>query len=434
VDVIRKQRAAEVSQRWFENIRRYAGFEPEQFVAGLLTRSRKVTHQNLKLRDEKFVLDVDRWFADRNGRAGVDPPPPPMFTPLRLRSMEIPNRVVVSPMCMYSADDGQPSDWHLVHLGSRAIGGAGLVITEMTDVSREGRISPGCAGMYKDEHVAAWKRIVEFVHRWSNAKIGMQLAHAGRKGSTKLSWEGSDAPLVSGNWPLISASAIAWAPGNQIPKEMDRADMEKVRDDFVLAAARAEAAGFDMLELHFAHGYLLACFLSPLTNRRRDLYGGSLDNRMRFPLEIFDAVRRNWPAEKPISVRLSASDWIEGGFDVDQAAEVSRRLKERGCDIIDVSSAWTTPESIPAFGSLYQVPFSDKIRNEAGIPTMTVGNVQSWDQVNTILVSGHADLCVLARPHLFDPYFTLHAAAQQKFYDVRWPDQYLPAKPKAPEK
>ena len=434
VDVIKKQRAAEVSQRWFENIGRYAGFEPEQFVAGLLTRSRKVTHENLRLRDETYVLDVDRWFADRNGRKGVDPPPPPMFTPFKLRSMTLLNRVVVSPMCMYSAEDGMPNDWHLVHLGGRAVGGAGLVIAEMTDVSRDGRISPGCTGMYRDEHVAAWRRIVEFVHRHSRAKIALQLAHAGRKGSTRVMWEGSDEPLPSGNWPLLAPSAIAWAPANQIPKEMDRADMEKVRDDFVLAAARAEAAGFDMLELHFAHGYLLACFLSPLTNRRRDLYGGSLDNRMRFPLEIFDAVRRNWPAEKPISVRLSASDWIEGGFDVDQAAEVSRRLKERGCDIIDVSSAWTTPESIPAFGSLYQVPFSDKIRNEVGIPTMTVGNVQSWDQVNTILVSGHADLCVLARPHLFDPYFTLHAAAQQKFYDVRWPDQYLPAKPKAPEK
>jgi len=433
VDVLKKQRAAEVSQRWFENIRRYAGFEPEQFTAGLLTRSRKVTHGNLKLRDEGYVLDLDRWFADRNGRAGVAPPPPPMFTPFRLRSMEIPNRVVVSPMCMYSADDGMPNDWHLVHLGSRAIGGAGLVITEMTDVSRDGRISPGCAGMYRDDHVPAWRRIVEFVHAHSVAKIGMQLAHAGRKGSTKLAWEGSDEPLPSGNWPLLAPSAIAWAPGNQVPKEMDRADMDQVRDDFARAAARAEKAGFDMLELHFAHGYLLASFLSPLTNRRRDAYGGPLENRLRFPLEVFTAVRAAWPKEKPISVRLSASDWLEGGFDVAEAVEAARALRERGCDIIDVSSAWTTPESVPAFGSMYQVRFSDQVRNEAGVPTMTVGNIQHWDQINTILVSGHADLCVLARPHLADPYFTLHAAAQQKFYDVAWPNQYLTAKPRPPQ-
>ncbi|MBI3448908.1 MAG: bifunctional salicylyl-CoA 5-hydroxylase/oxidoreductase [Acidobacteria bacterium] len=433
VDVLKKQRAAEVSQRWFENIRRYAGFEPEPFVAGLLTRSRKVTHNNLKLRDAGYVLAVDRWFADRSGRAGVEPPPPPMFTPLRLRSLEIPNRVVVSPMCMYSAVDGQPSDWHLVHLGSRAVGGAGLVITEMTDVSPEGRITPGCAGMYRAEHAAAWRRIVGFVHGNSTARIAMQLAHAGRKGSTKVPWEGDDEPLDSSNWPILAPSPIPWAPRNQVPREMDRADMKKVVADFVRAAGWAEGAGFDMLELHFAHGYLLASFLSPLTNRRKDAYGGSLENRMRFPLEVFDAVRAAWPAAKPMSVRLSATDWIDGGFDPDQAVEAAKMLKSHGCDVIDVSSGFTTPESIPAFGSMFQVRFSDQIRNEVGIPTMTVGNVQSWDQINTILVSGHADLCVLARPHLVDPYFTLHAAAQQKYVGVKWPNQYLPAAPRPPK-
>ena len=429
-DVAKRQRAAEVSQRWFEGIARYKDFEPEQLAVSLLSRSKRVTHGNLKLRDASYIEGVDRWFAGRNSRAGIEPPPPPMFTPFTLRGLTLANRVVVSPMCQYSASDGTPNDWHLVHLGSRAIGGAGLVITEMTDVSREGRITPGCAGIYKDEHVAAWKRIVEFVHAHSAAKIGMQLAHAGRKGSTKLMWEGIDEPLPSGNWPLLSASPIPWLGANQTPREMTRGDMDVVRDDFARSARLALAAGFDMLEIHFAHGYLLSSFISPLTNVRTDAYGGSLANRMRYPLEVFDAVRAVWPEDRPISVRVSATDWAPGGFDVDDAVAAGRMLKAHGCDIIDVSSGMTTAMAEPIYGAMFQTPFADRIRNEAGIPTMAVGNIQSWDQVNTIIVAGHADLCVLARPHLFDPYFTLHAAAQQEFFDVPWPDQYLSAKPR----
>jgi len=432
VDVSKKQRVARVSQRWFEEIGRRRGYAPEQLAVSLLSRSRKVTHANLKMRDPGYVETVDRWWSARNGAAGVEPPPPPMFTPFQLRGLKLENRVVVSPMCQYSAEDGVPNDWHLVHIGSRAMGGAGLVIAEMTDVSREGRITPGCTGMYKDEHIEAWGRIVSFVHTHTRAKIGLQLAHAGRKGSTKLMWEGIDEPLPAGNWPLISASAIPWDRGSQVPKAMDRKDMDHVRDDFERSAVRARRAGFDMLEIHFAHGYLLASFISPLTNRRHDSYGGTLENRMRYPLEVFDAVRKVWPKERPISVRFPAFDWAPGGLEVEEAVAAARMLKEHGCDIIDVSSGMTTPASSPDYGSMFQVPFSDRIRNEAGIPTMTVGGIRNWDHVNTILVSGYADLCVLARPHLFDPYFTLHAAADQ-WHDVWWPNQYLPAKPRRRE-
>ncbi len=430
VDVAKKQRVAETSQRWFEEIARRRDWSPEQFAVSLLSRSRKVTHGNLKMRDPDYIERVDRWWAAQAGLVGVDPPPPPMFTPFRLRGLTLHNRVVVSPMCQYSAVDGTPNEWHLVHLGSRALGGAALVITEMTDISRDGRITPGCTGMYLDDHIAAWRRIVDFVHGRTRAAIGMQLAHAGRKGSTKLMWEGMDEPLEEGNWPLIAASAIPWAAGSQTPRAMDRRDMDQVRDDFVASAVRAAEAGFDLIELHFAHGYLLASFISPLTNRREDEYGGSLENRMRYPLEVFDAVRRVWPDDRPISVRVSARDWVPGGIEVDDAVEIARMLKAHGCDIVDVSSGMTTSGSKPEWGTMFQVPFSDRIRNEAGIPTMAVGNIRNWDQVNTILVSGYADLCVLARPHLFDPYFTLHAAADQGWTDVWWPDQYAAAKPR----
>lgn len=429
IDVAKLQRAAEVSQSFFEDITRWRDFEPEQFAIKLFSRSKRVTHGNLKIRDPKYMERVDRWFADHNGCLGVDPAPPPMFTPFSLRGMTLVNRVVVSPMCQYSCDDGTPNDWHLVHLGSRAIGGAGLVFTEMTDVSREGRISPGCAGMYKSEHVAAWKRIVDFVHTNSRARICQQLAHAGRKGSTKVPWEGNDEPLQEGNWPLISASAIAWSPHNQIPREMDRKDMQQVREDFVRAAEWAIEAGFDMIELHMAHGYLLSAFISPLSNIRTDEYGGSIENRMRFPLEVFDAVRSVWPQQKPMSVRISATDWAPGGLDAAQSVAVSRLLKEHGCDIIDVSTGQTSTLAEPIYGSMFQAPFSDRIRNEVKIPTISVGNIQNWDQVNTLVVSGQADLCALARPHLYDPYFTLHAAAEQN-YEIPWPNQYLPAKPR----
>ena len=432
-DVERLQRAAQVSLEWFEQTERYHGrLEPIQFAMSLLTRSLRVTHDNLKLRDPKFVESVDRWFASRaeqQSRVAVAaaPAPPPMFTPFRLRDVLLSNRIVVSPMCQYSAEDGTPNDWHLVNLGSRAVGGAALVIAEMTDVSREGRISPGCTGMYKPEHVIAWKRIVEFVHANSQARIALQLAHAGRKGSTRRLWEGIDEPLPDGNWPLISASAIPYHPYSQVPKAMDRRDMDMVRDQFVRAARMAAEAGFDMLELHFAHGYLLASFISPLTNIRTDEYGGSLANRMRYPLEVFDAVRAVWPEREPMSVKISATDWAEGGLSAEDAVGVARWLREHGCDIVTVSTGQTVPDQTPVYGRLYQTPFSDRIRYEAGIPTMTVGNIASYDDVNSILTAGRADLCVLARGHLFDPYWTRHAAYEQG-YDLPWPDQYVSVK------
>jgi len=432
-DVERLQRAAQVSLEWFEQTERYHGrLEPIQFAMSLLTRSLRVTHDNLKLRDPKFVESVDRWFASRaeqQSRVAVAaaPAPPPMFTPFRLRDVLLSNRIVVSPMCQYSAEDGTPNDWHLVNLGSRAVGGAALVIAEMTDVSREGRISPGCTGMYKPEHVIAWKRIVEFVHANSQARIALQLAHAGRKGSTRRLWEGIDEPLPDGNWPLISASAIPYHPYSQVPKAMDRRDMDMVRDQFVRAARMAAEAGFDMLELHFAHGYLLASFISPLTNIRTDGYGGSLANRMRYPLEVFDAVRAVWPEREPMSVKISATDWAEGGLTAEDAVGVARWLREHGCDIVTVSTGQTVPDQTPVYGRLYQTPFSDRIRYEAGIPTMTVGNIASYDDVNSILTAGRADLCVLARGHLFDPYWTRHAAYEQG-YDLPWPDQYVSVK------
>lgn len=320
-----------------------------------------------------------------------------------------------------------PNDWHVVHLGSRAVGGAGLIITEMTDVSREGRITPGCAGMYKPEHVAGWKRVVDFVHDNSPARIGMQLAHAGRKGSTRLAWDGIDEPLPEGNWKLIAASAIPYLPHSQVPKAMDRQDMDQVRDDFVRAARMADEAGFDLIELHFAHGYLLASFLSPLTNIRTDVYGGTLENRARYPLEVFAAVRDAWPEGKPISVRLSATDWMPNGFTPDDAVTVARLLKAAGCDILDVSAGQTVPQARPKYGRLFQTPFADRVRHEAGMPTMTVGNISSWADVNSILAAGRADLCVLARGHLFDPYWTRHAAYEQG-YDLPWPNPYLSAR------
>ncbi len=427
------QRAAQVSLEWFEQTERYHGrLEPLQFAFSLLTRSLRVTHDNLKVRDAKFVETVDRWFAAKAAdqskvSVAAQPVPPPMFIPLRLGELVLANRVVVSPMCQYSADDGTPNDWHLVNLGSRAVGGAGLVIAEMTDVSREGRISPGCTGMYKPEHVTAWKRVVEFVHAHSPARIALQLAHAGRKGSTRRLWEGIDEPLAEGNWPLISASAIPYFPHSQIPKAMDRADMERVQADFVRAASMAEAAGFDMLELHMAHGYLLASFVSPLTNTRTDAYGGTLDNRLCYPLAVFDAVRAVWPAARPISVKISATDWADGGVTPEESVEFARRLKAHGCDLVTVSTGQTVAHQHPAYGRLYQTPFSDRIRHEAGIATMTVGAVASYADVNSILAAGRADLCALARGHLYDPYWTRHAAWEQGF-EVAWPDQYVSVK------
>jgi anthraniloyl-CoA monooxygenase len=369
------QRAAQTSLQWFEETERYFGrLEPMQFAASLLTRSLRITHDNLKIRDPGFVARLDRWFAaTAANQSGVnipaEPPPPPMFTPFRLRDMVLGNRVVVSPMCQYSSEDGMPDDWHLVHLGSRAVGGAGLVMTEMTDVSREGRITPGCAGLYRDEHAAAWRRVTDFVHQASPARVGIQLAHAGRKGATRLLWEGIDEPLEEGGWPIVSASPIPYLPHSQVPKAMDRGDMEKVTADFVRAARLADTAGFDLIELHMAHGYLLSSFLSPLTNRRTDQYGGSLENRARYPLEVFDAVRAVWPAEKPMSVRISATDWVPGGFDGPDAVALAKLLKAHGCDIVDVSTGQTTTAAQPQYGRLYQTPYADRVRHEAEIPT-----------------------------------------------------------------
>ena len=428
------QRAAQASLEWFEECERHhAALEPLEFAFSMLTRSLRITHANLKLRDPEFVARVDRRFAEKAAaRSGatvrLDPvPPPPMFTPFRLRDLVLTNRVVVSPMCQYSAAEGEIGDWHLVHLGSRAIGGAGLVMGEMTDVSREGRITPGCAGMWKPEHARAWKRVVEFVHAHSPAKIGLQLAHAGRKGSTRRMWEGIDDPLPSGNWKLISASPLPYKRASQTPRAMTRADMDEVRDDFVRATLLASEAGFDLVEIHMAHGYLLASFLSPLTNRRDDAYGGDLDGRLRWPLETLDAVRAAWPAAKPISVRISASDWAPGGTTVEDAVAIARRLKAHGADIVDVSAGQTVSDDRPAYGRLYQTPFAERIRIEADMPTMTVGNIASWADVNSILAAGRADLCVLARGHLYDPYWTRHAAFEQG-YDLPWPPQYVATK------
>jgi anthraniloyl-CoA monooxygenase len=348
-----------------------------------------------------------------------------MFQPFRLRDMVVQNRVVVSPMCQYSAKDGVPNDWHLVHLGSRAIGGAGLVFSEMTDVSADARISPGCTGLYNDEQEAAWKRIVDFVHANSAAKICMQLGHAGRKGATKLSWEGNDEPLESGAWPIISASPLPYYPHSQVPREMTRADMDRTLADYLQAVQRAERVGFDMIELHAAHGYLIASFISPITNKRTDDYGGSLENRMRFPLEVFRAIRKAWPAHKPMSVRISATDWIEGGVTGDEAVSIAQMFKAEGCDLIDVSTGQTDPLSKPVYGRMYQTPFSDQIRNEAGIATMAVGAITTADQVNTIVAAGRADLVALARPHLMDPFFTMRAAGWYGAAAIHCPPQYL---------
>jgi anthraniloyl-CoA monooxygenase len=420
------QRAAQVSLEWFESTPRYMLLDPLPFAMSLLTRSLRITHENLKLRDPKFVERVDRAFAaaaEKQSGVPVKPDLPPMFTPFKLRDMVLSNRVVVSPMCQYSAEDGTIDDWHIVHLGSRAIGGAGLILTEMTDVDPEGRITPGCAGIYRPEHVAAWRRLTTFVHKHSHAKIGLQIAHAGRKGSTKRMWEGMDEPLEQGGWPILSASALPYLPHSPVPRVMDRADMDRVKADFVRAAYLAGEAGFDMIELHMAHGYLLASFLSPLTNYRTDGYGGSLANRLRYPLEVLDAVRAAWPQEKPISVRISATDWAPGGTTAEDAVEIARALREHGCDIVDVSAGQTVPNAKPNFGRLYQVPFADRIRLEAGVPTMAVGAISSHADVNSILAAGRADLCVLARAHLFDPYWT-HHAAQKQGVELPWPPQY----------
>lgn len=415
------QRAAAASLRWFEELGTYVDQPPRQFAFNLLTRSRRVTHDNLRLRDASFTAAVEDEF-------GCAPGTPPMFTPLRLRALELRNRVVVSPMDMYSATDGVPADFHLVHLGARALGGAGLVMTEMVCVSPEGRITPGCTGLYTDEQAAAWTRIAGFVHTGSpGTAIGIQLGHSGRKGSTKLMWEGIDQPLDHGNWPLAAASPLPYAPGvNQTPHALDRAGLDAVREQFASAAGRADACGFDLLELHCAHGYLLSGFLSPLTNHRTDAYGGTLANRLRFPLEVFDAVRERWPEDRPMTVRISATDWAEGGTTGEDAVEIARAFVAHGADAIDVSTGQVVPSERPEYGRSYQTPYADRIRNTLCVPVIAVGAISSWDDVNSLLLIGRADLCALARPHLYDPHWTLHAAADQGYTGpgAPWPLPY----------
>ena len=429
LEVLRLQSAARNSMEWFEGIERYFHLDPVQFNYSLLTRSQRISHENLRLRDRTWLEGAERWFQERAGARRNAPVRRPMFAAYRLRDMELKNRIVVSPMAQYKAVDGCPTDWHLVHLGERAKGGAGLVYTEMTCVSPEGRISPGCPGTYKPEHEAAWKRIVEFVHRETEAKICLQIGHSGPKGSTQLGWEEADAPLKDGNWPLIAASDIAWSPRNQKPKAMGRADMAKVLDEFVAAAGMGERCGFDMLEIHAAHGYLLSSFITPITNKRDDDYGGSLENRLRFPLEIFQAVRQAFPAHKPISMRISANDWVgEKGITPQDAVEIARRLQAAGIDICDVSAGQTSINAEPVYGRMFQTPFSDRIRNETGMATMAVGNIYEPDHVNSILMAGRADLVCLARPHLTNPYWTLHAASALGDHEEKWPDPYLPGR------
>ncbi|WP_284976256.1 bifunctional salicylyl-CoA 5-hydroxylase/oxidoreductase [Arthrobacter sp. efr-133-TYG-104] len=429
------QRAAQASLEWFERIGQYKDQDPTQFAFNLLTRSRRITQENLRLRDPEFAEAVDRDFAESQGLSDVAPA---MFQPFRIGGLELKNRIVVSPMDMYSAVDGIPGDFHKVHLGSKALGGAGLVMTEMVCVSEAGRITPGCSGLYTDAQRDSWKEIVDFVHSRSTAKIGAQLGHSGRKGSTKLMWEGIDQPLESGNWTAVAPSALPYGPGNQTPVELDRAGMDAIKAEFVAATVRAGQAGFDLLEIHAAHGYLLSSFLSPVSNKRTDEYGGSLENRLRFPLEVFDAVRAAWPANKPLTVRISATDWIEGGNTSDDSVAIAKAFVEHGAAGLDVSTGQVAKEEKPAYGRSYQTPFADRIRQEvaapAGVAVIAVGAISSYDDVNSILLAGRADLIALGRTHLYDPQWTLHAAAEQEYHGpgVQWIPQFRAGRRKPP--
>ena len=429
VEVLRLQSAARNSLEWFEEVERYLDMPPLQFAYSLLTRSQRISHENLRIRDSVWLAQAEDWFqAQAGGAAGRRP----MFAPFTLREMRLENRIVVSPMAQYKAVDGMPGDWHFVHYAERAKGGAGLVITEMTCVSPQGRITPGCTGLYAPEHEAGWKRLVAFIHAETRAKICCQIGHSGRKGSTQIGWREIDAPLEEGNWPVMSASPIPWSPINQTPKEMDRADMDEFLAQFVRATEMAATCGFDMIELHAAHGYLISSFISPVSNIRADAYGGSLENRLRFPLEVFAAMRAAWPAAQPMSVRISATDWVGAdGVTGSEAVEIARAFAAAGADIIDVSAGQTTAEARPVYGRMFQTPFSDRIRNEAGLATMAVGNITEADQVNGILLAGRADLVCLARPHLADPYWTLHAAVAAGDTDADWPLPYLPGRDQA---
>jgi len=432
IEVLRIQNAARNSTEWFEHVDRYVNLPPEQFAYSLLTRSQRISHENLRLRDKEYVEDYEGWIAERSGlptRVASQSSVPPMLTPFTLRGVTLANRIVVSPMAQYSAVDGIPGDYHLVHLGARAMGGAGLVFAEMTCPSPEARITLGCPGLWNVEQRDAWKRIVDFVHTNSGAKMGIQLGHSGAKGSTRLAWDGIDQPLESGNWELISASPQQYLDGvSDWSRAMTRADMDSIRDDFVRSTRYAAEAGFDWLELHCAHGYLLSSFISPLTNQRTDDYGGSLANRLRYPLEIFHAVREVWPKTLPMSVRISAHDWVEGGITPDDAIEIARAFKAAGADLIDCSSGQVSKKEQPVFGRMFQTPFADRIRNEAGIPTIAVGAISEADHINSIIAAGRADLCAVARPHLANPAWTLLEAAKIGYTDLAWPKQYRAAK------
>jgi anthraniloyl-CoA monooxygenase len=435
IEVIKIQSAARNSMEWFENVERYTGMEAEQFAYSMLTRSQRLSHENLRVRDAGYVERFENWIAAHAfAQAGMALPQtkrsiPPMLTPFRLRGTVLKNRIVVSPMAQYSAADGVAGDYHLVHLGSRAMGGAGLVFAEMTCVSADARITPGCPGLYAPEHTAAWKRIVDFFHQSSDARIAMQIGHAGAKGSTRRAWDGTDLPLEEGNWPLVSASEQQYLKGvSQVARAATAGDLQRIKDDFVRATEAAAEAGFDWLELHCAHGYFLSSFISPLTNQRTDQYGGSLENRCRYPLEVFAAVRAAWPQDKPISVRLSAHDWVEGGITPDDAVEIARLFKQAGADMIDCSSGQVSKAEKPVYGRMYQTPFSDRIRNEAGIPTIAVGAIFEADHANSIIASGRADLCAVARPHLANPAWTLSETAKIGYTDMPWPKQYYAGK------
>jgi anthraniloyl-CoA monooxygenase len=426
LEVLRLQNAARNSTEWFENIERYLRLDPVQFNYSLLTRSQRISHENLRQRDPDWLSGAEKWFEQQATGRQPNVSRPPMFVPLKVRDIELVNRVCVSPMAQYRATGGLPNDWHFVHYSERAKGGAGLVFTEMTCVSAQGRISPGCTGLYDESHERAWKRLVDFVHVETEAKIAIQLGHSGIKGSTQLGWETADAPLLQNNWEVIGPSRVPWSPDNQAPREMDRADMDRVRDEFVRSAEMAARAGFDWLELHYAHGYLMSSFITPLINRRTDEYGGSLENRMRYPLEVFHAVRKVWADGKPISVRISAHDWVgPNGIMPQDAVAIAQILAENGVDLIDVSAGQTTLDAKPVYGRMFQTPFSDRIRNESGVATLAVGNIYEPDHVNSILMAGRADLVCLGRPHLADPYWTLHAAADLRYTGMAWPKPYL---------
>ena len=432
LEVLRLQSAARNSLEWFERVERYLALDPVQFNYSLLTRSQRISHENLRLRDANWLQSAEKWFQTNAGVSENAPARAPMLAPYKLRDMELKNRIVVSPMAQYKAVEGCPTDWHLIHYGERAKGGAGLVYTEMTCVSADGRITPGCPGLYDPSHEVAWKRLVDFVHNETSAKICSQIGHSGRKGSTNLGWDGMDKPLSEGNWDLVSASPIPWSASNATPREATRADMDRIKAEFVSAAQMADRAGFDMIELHAAHGYLISSFISPVSNARQDDYGGSLENRLRFPLEVFDAMRAVWPDNKPMSVRISANDWVEeDGVTPEEAVLIAKAFSDAGADIIDVSAGQTTPDARPVYGRMFQTPFSDRIRNEAGISTMAVGNIYEADHANSILMAGRADLVAIGRPHLADPYWTMHEAAKIGDRHEDWPLPYLAGRDQA---